>query len=67
MVVFADAVIHPVAVVVVVCHTLVADVAVTRGGLACHFTLWAQVVWVQSLYKRKEWKLGGTFKVPWVR
>jgi hypothetical protein len=46
VVMLANTVINPVAVVVVVRNTLVANVAMTARWFACNLTLRAKIVWV---------------------
>ena len=67
VVVDADAIVDPVAVVVESFHTLVTDVAVSRVCRAYDFALGAEDVWVgKFLYELEEWHLGSTLHVAWI-
>ena len=51
----ADAIVNPLAVMVVPLHTLVADVAVARVSSADDLAAGAQHIWVELLYESDEW------------
>lgn len=62
MVILANTIVDPLAVVVEATDALVTDVAVTGGVSACDLTLGTQVIGVDPLYKLNELNRGGALQ-----
>ena len=55
MILDADAVVHPLAMMIKSIHALVADVTMARISSAYDFTCWAKHVRIKFLYQLEEW------------
>ena len=62
MVILANTIVDPLAVVVKATDALVTDVAVTGGVSACDLALGTQVIGVDPLYKLNELNRGGALQ-----
>jgi len=62
MIILANTIIDPLAVVVEATNALVTDVAVTGGVSACDLALGTQVIWVNSFHKFNELNRGGVLE-----
>ena len=66
VIVYANAIVDPLAVVVIPFNALPANVAVARIGRADDLTRWTQHIWVKFLHKSQKWYVRTSSHVTWL-